>query len=212
MIRFDDKIEAVLLQYHERMASESRLAESLTTEERMSRIDDFLLPVGPETGLFLNTLVKAAKSNVILEIGTSYGYSTVWLAEAAKATNGKVITMELSEEKSGYARERLQEAGLAGYVDFRIGDAVQLLKDATETFDFVLVDLWKELYLPCLNEFYIKLNNGAWVIADNIINPPQHHNEIDLYRNRIKEIGVFETILLPIGSGIEVSQFKNEVA
>ena len=61
----------------------------------MQHIDEFLLPVGPATGQLMNILIKEAKAKTILEIGTSHGYSTVWLAEAARATGGKVITLDV---------------------------------------------------------------------------------------------------------------------
>jgi predicted O-methyltransferase YrrM len=208
MAKFDDKIKKVLAEYHLRMEAEMQLGQTLSFDEMMNRRNEMLLPVGEETAVFLNTLIKSAKAKTILEIGTSYGYSTVWLAEAAKANDGKLITLEIDIAKSDYAKQKISAAGLEDYVEFKVGDAVELIKQSTETFDFVLVDLWKELYLPCLNEFYTKLSNGAWVVADNIIFPPQHNNEIDLYKNRIKELNIFETLLLPIGSGIEVSQYK----
>jgi predicted O-methyltransferase YrrM len=63
-------------------------------------LDEFLLPVGPESGPLLNLLAKSLKAPVILELGTSYGYSTVWLAEAARASGGSVVTMDLSEQSS----------------------------------------------------------------------------------------------------------------
>ena len=79
--------------------------------------------VGYETAIFLNTLVKSAKSKTILELGTSYGYSTIFLAEAARANGGQVITLEIHSEKIEYAKEKVREAGLSDFVDFRKGDA-----------------------------------------------------------------------------------------
>lgn len=210
MIQFNDKIAVVLSQYKERIEDETALAETLTMEERMERIDEFLLHVGEDTGTFLNTLAKATKAKTILEIGTSYGYSTIWLAEAASVNGGKVITLEISPEKAIYAQSKIKEAGLSDFVDLRVGDALQLIAEANETFDFVLVDLWKDLYVPCLNLFVSKLKNDAWVVADNMIYPPHDQPMVTAYRNRIKELNAFDTLLLPIGSGIEVSQFKNE--
>ena len=187
MLKLDDKIETVLGQYHERIAFESTLSESLTMEERMGRIDEFLLPVGVETGIFLNILAKSAQSKTILEIGTSYGYSTVWLAEAARANEGRVITLEISSEKAEYARNKIEQAGLSGFVDFRIGNALEFIADAPETFDFVLLDLWKELYVSCFDLFLSKLKKGAWVAADNMIYPPQSHEETEAYRKRVRK-------------------------
>lgn len=208
MIKFDKKIESVLAEYHQRMEVEEALAQALSHEERIERINEFLLPVGEDVGIFINSLAKSAKSKTILEIGTSYGYSTIWLAEAAKANGGKVITLEISIEKAAYARQKLEEAGVAEFVELRVGDALESIANATETFDFVLVDVWKELYLPCFDLFFPKLKTGAWVLADNMIFPPHSLPEATAYRNRVRETKVFDTLLMPIGSGIEVSLLK----
>lgn len=208
MIKFDKKIESVLAEYHQRMEVEEALARALSHEERIERINEFLLPVGEDVGIFINSLAKSAKSKTILEIGTSYGYSTIWLAEAAKANGGKVITLEISIEKAAYARQKLEEAGVAEFVELRVGDALESIAKATETFDFVLVDVWKELYLPCFDLFFPKLKTGAWVLADNMIFPPHSLPEATAYRNRVRETKAFDTLLMPIGSGIEVSLLK----
>ncbi len=208
MENFDKKIKAVLAGYHQRMEAEAALAASLSDIERTMRIDEFLLPVGAETGGFLNMLAKSAKAKSILEIGTSYGYSTVWLAEAARANGGRLITLEISPEKAGYARQKIREAGLAEVVEFRVGDALESIAHAAETFDFVLLDLWKELYVPCFDLFFPKLKPGAWVVADNMTYPPQHLPEATAYRKRVRETGAFDTVLLPVGSGLELSFFK----
>ncbi len=208
MIKIDNKIENVLAEYHQRIEAEDILVQTLSHEERNQRLNEFLLPVGEEVGMFINNLAKSANSNTILEIGTSYGYSTIWLAEAAKANGGKVITLEISPEKAAYARQKAEDAGLAEFIDFRVGDAIESITNATETFDFVLVDVWKELYLPCFDLFFPKLKTGAWVLADNMIFPPHSLPEAIAYRNRIRETNAFDTVLMPIGSGIEVSFLK----
>lgn len=208
MLKFDDKIEHVLEQYHNRMKEEVVLWQTLTMPELMGRRDELLLSVGLESGVFLNTLAKSAKSKTILELGTSYGYSTVFLAEAAMANGGKVITVEKSPEKSKYARQKITEAGLLDAVEFKVGDALEILADSEESFDLVLLDIWKELYLPCFELFFPKLVKGAWVLADNMIDPPAFLPEATAYRNRIRETNAFDTVLLPIGSGIEMSNLK----
>lgn len=153
-------------------------------------------------------MTKSAKAKTILEIGTSYGYSTIWLAEAAKTNNGLVISLENDAKKAGYAEKMLKKAGLSAYVDIRVGDALETINQAKEQFDFVLLDLWKELYVPCFDLFYAKLNKGAWVLADNMIFPPHSQSETEAYRNRVRDTHNFDSVLLPIGSGIELSFFK----
>ena len=210
MISFDTKIESVLETYHQRIEAESILMKSLPLEEGMKRRDEFLLSVGLETAIFINSLIKSAQSKTILEIGTSYGYSTIWLAEAAKANGGLVITLENNIEKAEYAKQKIEEAGLSDFVDWRVGDALENIANATEKFDFVLVDIWKELYVPCFDLFYPKLNPSAWVLGDNMIFPAHSNHEATAYRNRIQETQAFDTVLLPIGSGIELSFYKNK--
>ena len=133
--------------------------------------------VGPETGRLLNILARSLKTPTILEIGTSFGYSSIWLAEAAQASGGRLITMELQDYKSAHAREMAVKAGLAGCIDFRVGDAVQMIGELQGGIDFVLVDLWKDLYVPCLEAFYPKLSAGAIIVADNMTLPGRRGRE-----------------------------------
>ncbi len=202
----EKKVHDLLAEYHARIKRETALMKSLPIEEGMKRRDEFLLPVGEEVGRFLSEMVKSAASKSILEVGTSYGYSTLWLAQAAKVSGGKVITLEIDKTKSNSAKEQIKKAGLEEQVEFRIGDAVDLIKSAEEQFDFVLIDIWKELYVPSLMAVMPKLNPGAYVIGDNMIHPPMHHAEAKAYRTAIKESGLFESVLLTLGSGIEVSR------
>ncbi len=207
MVKFDKKIDKVLKAYHKRIEAETVEQKALSHQQNIQNRDEYLLSVGVETAIFLNSLAKSAKSKVILELGTSYGYSTVWLAEAARANDGIVITLENNAEKADYAKQKIKESGLSKFVDFRVGDALKTLEQATEKFDFVLVDLWKELYLPCFELFFPKLNKGAWVISDNMIFPPHSEKEVNAYIKRLRETKAFDSVLLPIGSGIETSQF-----
>jgi predicted O-methyltransferase YrrM len=203
-----NEIKIILKEYSVRIEQESALMKSLPLEEGMKRRDEFLLSIGEETAIFLNTLVKSVKPKIILEIGTSYGYSTIWLAEAAQTYGGNVITLEMDTEKSTYAKQKMLEAGL-GNIEFVVGDALEYLSQTQERFDFVLLDLWKELYIPSFDLFYPKLNNRAFVISDNMLFPQHSEQEMNLYRNHLKQTNDFDSVLLPIGSGIEVSYFKN---
>ena len=207
-MKFDHEVNRVVEKYHLRMKEEATFWDTLPMEEMMKREDEWLLAVGYETAIFLNTLVKSAKSKTILELGTSYGYSTIFLAEAARANGGQVITLEIHSEKIEYAKENVREAGLSEFVDFRKGDALEILENSTEKYDFVLLDIWKRFYLPTFELFYPKLEKGAWVIADNMLYPPEFKPEARAYRNRIRETNSFDSVLLPIGSGIETSYFR----
>jgi predicted O-methyltransferase YrrM len=208
MIQFDEKVQQVLIHYQKRMAVENSRMQSLSMEDGFKLRNEFLLPVGEDTATFLHTLIKSAKAKTILEIGTSYGYSTLWLADAARLNGAKLITLESDKIKADFAKQKINDAGLAAYVDFRVGDAMESIRTSTDMFDLVLIDLWKELYVPCLNLLFPKLNKGAWIIADNMIYPAHDIKETTAYRNCIRATNAFDTVLMPIGSGIEVSYYK----
>jgi predicted O-methyltransferase YrrM len=199
----DDAVKAVLAEYDARSARESQLWREIGTT--MSR-DDFLLAVGPATGSFMNTLVKGARARRILEIGTSYGYSAVWLAEAARETGGKVTTLDVAPAKQAYAKDMLAKAGLAAFVDFLTGDALELIPTLEDGVDFVLLDCWKDVYVGCLERFFPKLAPGAVVVADNMLFPQESRPEALAYRRAIRARPGVSSVLLSVGSGIEVSR------
>jgi predicted O-methyltransferase YrrM len=204
----DANIERLLSEYEARATDEWRRAEEIGPEGFQAIRDDMLLSVGRATGQLLNLLVRESQAKSILELGTSYGYSTVWLAEAARTTGGKVTTTEIAAVKSQHARAKLASVGLDAYVDFRVGDALQLIEVLPGPFDFVLVDLWKDLYVPCFDRFVGKLSAGAIVVADNMLIPESSREHAASYRRHVRDAGCLDSILLPVGSGLEVSRLR----
>lgn len=206
MVAMDQTVRRILDEYEARSSAEEKRWQELEWDHFVKERDKFLLAVGPATGQLMNLLVKEAGSKVILEIGTSYGYSTVWLAEAARATEGRVITLELQAHKQLYARERLTEAGLASFVNFRVGDAKEILSKLDTSVDFVLLDLWKDLYIPCFDLFYPHLNPGAIVVADNMLFPETARVHATAYQQHVRLQKNIQSMLLPVGSGLEISR------
>jgi predicted O-methyltransferase YrrM len=199
----DEKITAVLEAYHERIAVERsapRVMPMSGQEDRRMRA------VGPQTGQLLNILARSLEAPNILELGTSYGYSGIWLAEAARATGGRLTTMELHDYKSNSARDMASKAGLADHIDFKIGDAVRMIAELPFQLDFVLIDLWKDLYVPCLEAFYPKLKPGAIIVADNMIRPGSE--DVKRYGRAVRAKPGITSVLLPVGTGIEVSRYE----
>jgi predicted O-methyltransferase YrrM len=201
----DEKVAAVLAEYDVRMADEHRRMREGRMGDGDWR-DKVLLAVGPETGQLINLLARSLKAPTILELGTSYGYSGIWLAEAARAADGRLITMELQDYKSAYAKEMSAKAGLADHVDFRVGDAVAMIEALDVKLDFVLVDLWKDLYVPCLDAFFPKLNPAAILVADNMITPGG--DEVKAYGRAVRAKPGMRSVLLHVGQGIEVSVYE----
>jgi predicted O-methyltransferase YrrM len=201
----DQAVAAVLAEYEVRAQAEEKLWDN---GRPTGNVDDLLLPVGPVTGRFLNELAKAMQARSLLEVGTSYGYSTLWLAEAARETGGQLTTLELQPAKSEHARAQLARAGLAGSVQLLVGDALETLGTLSGPFDFVLIDLWKDLYIPVFDLVYPRLAPEAAVIADNMIRPDTVRHLARAYRKHVRAAPDMSSVLLPLGSGIEVSRFK----
>jgi predicted O-methyltransferase YrrM len=207
----DQAVQQVLDEYEARSAAEEKRWREQEWNNFVADRDKFLLAVGPAAGQLMNLLIKEAESQVILEIGTSYGYSTLWLAEAARETGGRVISLDLHADKQRHARERMMAAGLAEFVDFRLGDALETLARLESNVDFVLLDLWKDLYVPCFDLFYPRLNPGALVVADNMIFPESAQAHAETYRKHARSQPGIQSMLLPVGSGLEVSRYTRGV-
>lgn len=204
MIFADPKVQAVFDRYRAREAADQERMRTLGPEGFAIR-DEFLLPIGEEAGRFLHALILARRPARLLELGTSYGYSTLFLADAARQVGAQVISMDLADYKQDFARSMLADAGLAAQVEFRLGDAVQMVRADTGSFDFVLLDIWKELYLPCFEAFYPKLAEEAVIAADNMIQPAMDRPQVRLFREAVRAKADLQTVLLPIGQGIELS-------
>ena len=204
----DPGVWRVLEDYEARARRDEQLWNSLSEAEVRARIDEFLLPVGRAAGSLMNLLIKEGKALRILEVGSSYGYSTTWLAEAARAVGGRVISLELRAAKADYARSQLARAGLDGSVEFRIGDALDSLAQLAGPFDFVLIDLWKDLYVPVFDQLYPKLAQGAIIVADNMLQPESARTHARAYRDRVRAAPEMTSVLLDVGNGLEVSRFR----
>lgn len=203
----DSAVEEILREFERRSEKEWDEIGRMDQAEWERHIDRFLLSVGPATGRLMNLLVKEAKAKTVLEIGSSYGYSTVWLAEAVRETGGVVVSLEIHPDKQKHARDSIERAGLHGLVDFGLGDARESLRALTRKVDFVLLDLWKDLYIPCFDLFYPKLNPGALIVADNMIFPESAREDAAAYQKHIRTKSGIQSLLLPVGFGIELSRY-----
>jgi predicted O-methyltransferase YrrM len=197
-------VDRVFAEYEKRNTDERAKAASLGARLFEHR-DEFLLPVGREVGWFLHSLILAKRPARVLELGTSYGYSTLFLADAVTQIGGTLITMDLADYKQAAARAMIEKAGLSAVVQFRLGDAVVLIDADPGPFDLVLLDIWKDFYVPCLRAFYPKLADEGIIVADNMIEPAVVREDVRKYRAAVGSLPDMRTTLLPIGSGIELS-------
>jgi predicted O-methyltransferase YrrM len=196
--------DTVLESYRRRLADEMAQMNELSREQFGARRDEFLLAVGEDTARFLQATIIGLGAKRIVEVGTSYGFSTLFLAQAAQRTGGRVTTYEMGAAKQAYAREQLAKAGLGAQVEWKLGDAVKLLEEESTGVDFVLLDLWKDLYIPCFERLYPLLSPNAVVVADNMIYPEHTRPQASAYQAHVRAKPDVEALLLPIGSGIDV--------
>lgn len=201
----DQAFERVLGTYRQRIAEESTASAALSGEEFAQRRDDFLLAVGEPAARFLHSLAIGLGAKRIVELGTSYGFSTLFLADAARATGGTLYTYDSIASKHDYARERIAEAGLADVVEWRLGDALELLREQPGPVDLVLIDVWKNLYTPCFELVYPLLADGGVVVADNMIHPPSARQATAAYAAAVRSKPDMEGVLLSVGHGLDIA-------
>jgi len=155
------------------------LAGAQTQQERDKQVEKFLsehrndwhdLNVPYEDGKTLHDLIVKNGYRSALEIGTSTGHSTIWLAWALSKTGGKLITIEIDESRQKQAKANVQEAGLSDFVDFRLADAHKLVKELDGPFDFVFSDADKDWYIQYFKDLDPKLKNGGTFTAHNVLN------------------------------------------
>jgi len=167
---------------------------------------DVFIPVSREQGEFLYLTARSLGARRIVEFGTSFGISTIYLGAAIKDNGGGwVIGSEIEPSKHQQAVAHLSEAGLADISEVRLGDALQTLADVEAPIDLVLLDGWKDLYLPVLKILTPKLRHGSVVLADNIFTFRKDLRPYVDYMQR-GENGVVSTTL-HIADGFEYSVF-----
>ncbi|WP_239153328.1 O-methyltransferase [Virgisporangium aliadipatigenens] len=143
--------------------------EASSAGERADALESVYMPISARGGELLYSLVRATRPQTVVEFGTSYGISTLYLAAAVRDNGaGRVYSTELSATKIAHARANLAAAGLDAWVDIVAGDARETLRDVPGPIGLVLLDGWKDLYLTVLCLLEPRLAPGALVIGDDI--------------------------------------------
>jgi predicted O-methyltransferase YrrM len=144
------------------------LSAAKTAQERADAMSAFYIPVTPEAGRLLYSLVRATRPATIVEFGMSFGISALHLASAVRDNGtGRVVTTELSADKIAAAKRTFAETGLDDLITILEGDALSTLAGLDGPVGLVLLDGWKELYLPVIQLLEPHLSPGALVVADN---------------------------------------------
>lgn len=158
-----------------------------------------MLNITHDTGEFLAVLVRAMGARRILEIGTSNGYSTLWLADAARAVDGHVTTVEMSAAKIALARNNFARAGLAQHIGQIEGEAGAYLADCPDaSCDLVFLDSERSAYLGWLPQLARILRSGGLLVVDNATS---HAQEMAPFMQALRGDPQWTTCLVPVGNG-----------
>ena len=176
----------------------------LEAREQADAYQELYIPVSPEGGRLLYALIRAARPSTVVEFGTSFGISTIHLAAAVRDNGtGRVISTELNAAKAAQARANLAEAGLSDWVTIFEGDARETLATLDGPIGFVLLDGWKNLYLPVFRLLEPRLTAGALVLADDTISQAEEMTDYLAYvRDPARG---YLSILFPESDGLEIT-------
>ena len=188
----DDRVRSVLARME---------AEDAADREKDLPISERSLAVGPDSGRLLFALVAPNAGCEVLEIGGSRGYSTVWLASAARILGGRVVTLEQESGKIEVWRRNIADAGLEEWAELVEGDAKETLPELEDGFDVVFLDAWKDDYEQLFGLARTKLDPGGIVVADNVTTS----STVEAYAAARQADPTLVSVTVPIGHGLEVT-------
>ena len=165
---------------------------------------------------FLNTLIKINNSKNVLEIGTSNGYSGIWILKALLETKGKLTTIEFWEKRQSVARKNFAICTPEVNVEPKIGSAIVILEDMLdeikkgkrEKFDFVFIDANKKEYISYFKLIDEMLAPKGVILADNILS---HYEKVEDYVNNLFENENYQSQILELGTGMMLSRKKDSL-
>jgi predicted O-methyltransferase YrrM len=207
LTRLLDAADAQEPELHARLAARFPGTGPSSDEEAADLLTDAYIAVPREVGELLALLVRATGARTVVEFGTSFGVSTIYLAAALRDNGGgRVITTEIETAKADAAAATLRACGLDDLVDLRVGDALATLRDLRDLrrpVDLLLLDGWSALYLPVLEVVEPALRPGALVVADDTSLFP---DVLAPYLARVRDPHAgYRSVDLPLGDRLEVS-------
>ena len=182
------------------LAAQIHAAATEHDAAQADRLDRYRI-LEPETAELLAVLVKATGARRLLELGTSIGYSTIWLADAAEAVGGTLVSVELDPERSATARANLERAGLIA--ELRVQDAGEALRaGADESWDLIVLDAERPAYAGYWPDVLRSLAPGGLVAVDNVIS---HAEQVEELLALMAAEPAVTTTQVPIGAGLQLA-------
>ncbi|WP_423999856.1 O-methyltransferase [Maribacter sp. IgM3_T14_3] len=143
------------------------LVKSILRPIQPEDFKDAYLAISEEQGLYLVELIQKNNLKNVVEFGTSFGISTLFLAQGVLETKGRIITTELIASKAEKAMENFKKAEVSNIIDVRIGDAMQTLQNHKKPIDLLFLDGWKNLYQPLFNMLESNFHTNTIIYVDN---------------------------------------------
>ena len=157
-----------------------------------------MMNVAPKEGEYLEELIVKLKAKRALEVGTSNGYSGIWMGLGLKKTGGKLITLEINPGRGGLARENFSKTGMDKVVEPRLTDALQEIPKLQGPFDLAFIDAWKPDYLKYLEMVLPLVRSGGVIVAHNT---RSHAGELAAFIQAVKSHPQLKTELIELGPG-----------
>jgi predicted O-methyltransferase YrrM len=189
---------------------DEKLREFLKELEALGRENDaraterarMMLNLEPASANLISILVRASGVTRAIEVGTSNGYSTIWLAWSLAPANGRIVSIDRNPDKHSMARENLIRAGFDSRVELRTGDAAEIVGGLAGPFDLVFLDADRRKFPEILELLLPKLASKVLLIADNVLSHPE---EIAEYLKAISNRSDFEHTTVPVGKGLSIA-------
>jgi predicted O-methyltransferase YrrM len=166
-----------------------------------------MLNLEPETAQFLHILLRSTRRTRLLEIGTSNGYSTIWLAWAMSLTGGRVVSIDRDAGKQAQADANLRRVGLREIVDLKCGDATGIVAELPGPFDCVFFDADRYSAPAQLSLLMPRLLPDVLLLADNVLS---HPTEIAAYLRALEALPDFDRVVIPVGKGLSIAYRATE--
>lgn len=183
-----------LSEYLENLYRHGREHDSEKTD-RLERLRN----VEPDTAQLLAVLVRALGAKRLLELGTSNGYSTLWLADAARSVGGSVLSVDVDPTRTAQAMEHLSRVRLQDYVELRTEDGALTLSHAVEaSLDMIFLDAERPAYRGYWPDLFRILRPGGLLVVDNVLS---HADEVQTFRKLVQEDERVTEVMVPIGAG-----------
>jgi predicted O-methyltransferase YrrM len=173
--------------------------------EELSEREGGMWNVGPEGGAFLAWMIRLTGATRVLEVGTSNGYSAIWMGRALRqvSADGALVTLEIEPRKIAMAHANIRRAGLQRTVMIVEGPGVASLQALGGAFDLVFIDADKPQYVDYLREIRRLIHPGSVIVADNMTT---HPDETGPYRAAVTADETLDSVAVPVGGGFLLSR------